>query len=63
MFVQFTKFPQVRAAQLMFLLDASVQRRFPKGLKVHVHVLCGTGCLAELAAAFKVGGSPPFSVV
>lgn len=43
----------LRAAQLMYMLESAVQRRFPKGLKVHVHLITGTSFLADLTQAFK----------
>ena len=37
-----------RAAKLVAMMEAAIQRRFPKGLKVHVHSVDRFGCLAEL---------------
>ena len=37
-----------RAAKLMAMMEAAIQRRFPKGLKVHVCSVDRFGCLAEL---------------
>ena len=43
-----------RAAKLAALLESSIQRRFPKGLKVHVHSVDRFGCLAALARVLKL---------
>ncbi len=45
-------FNEAAAARLRCLLDSSVQRRFPKGLKVQV-AAADSGCLADLAQAFR----------
>lgn len=37
-----------RAAKLVAMMEAAIQRRFPKGLKVHVCSVDRFGCLAEL---------------
>lgn len=37
-----------KAAKLVAMTEAAIQRRFPKGLKVHVHSVDRFGCLAEL---------------
>ncbi len=42
-----------RAARLRAMLEASVQRRHPKGLKVHVHSVDRFGCLASLTRVLK----------
>ena len=36
------------------MLEASIQRRFPKGLKVHVHSVDRFGCLAALTRELKM---------
>jgi hypothetical protein len=41
------------ALLLKAMLSSSIQRRFPKGLKVHVHSLDRFGCLSALASAFQ----------
>lgn len=44
-----------RADKLKYMLQASVSRRFPKGLKVHVQ--CGErSCLAHLFSALSING-------
>lgn len=44
-----------RADKLKYMLQASVTRRFPKGLKVHVQ--CGErSCLAHLFSALSLSG-------
>lgn len=35
------------------MLEASVQRRFPKGLKIHVHSVDKYGCLVNLTRLLK----------
>ncbi len=47
-------FDAARAAKLAALLESSIQRRFPKGLKVHVHSVDRFGCLAALARVLKL---------
>lgn len=42
-----------QAARLQAMLVASVQRRHPKGLKVHVHSVDRYGCLAALTRVLK----------
>ncbi len=42
-----------QAARLRAMLVASVQRRHPKGLKVHVHSVDRFGCLAALTRVLK----------
>lgn len=44
---------EARAARLRAMLVASVQRRHPKGLKVHVHSVDRYGCLAALTRVLK----------
>lgn len=46
-------FDEGRAARLRAMLVASVQRRHPKGLKVHVHSVDRYGCLAALTRVLK----------
>lgn len=41
-------FDDRRAAQLKYHLECSIQRRFPKGLKVHVHSRDRRGLLAQI---------------
>ncbi len=45
---------QAKAAKLVAMLEASIQRRFPKGLKVHVHSVDRFGCLAALTRELKM---------
>ncbi|KAK9829031.1 hypothetical protein WJX72_003510 [[Myrmecia] bisecta] len=42
-----------RTAKLAAMLESSIQRRFPKGLKVHVHSVDRFGCLAALTRVLK----------
>ncbi len=43
-----------RSAELLkAMLESSIQRRFPKGLKVHVHSLDRFGCLAALTRVLQ----------
>lgn len=49
----FTAFNDRAAAKLRAMLEASVQRRFPKGLKVHVHSVDRFGCLAGLTKVLQ----------
>lgn len=44
------------AELLKAMLDSSIQRRFPKGLKVHVRSSDRFGCLASLARQLQVAG-------
>jgi hypothetical protein len=44
------------ADKLADMLEASIQRRFPKGLKVHVHSIDRFGCLASFTAVLKNAG-------
>ena len=44
------------AAMLRAMLDSSIQRRFPKGIKVHVKSLDRFGCLASLARQLQLAG-------
>jgi UTP:GlnB (protein PII) uridylyltransferase len=46
-------FDESRAARLRAMVVASVQRRHPKGLKVHVHSVDRYGCLAALTRVLK----------
>lgn len=46
-----------RSAELLkAMLESSIQRRFPKGLKVHVHSLDRFGCLAALTRVLQQAG-------
>ena len=45
-----------RADQLAALVGASIVRRFPRGLKVHVRSLDRYGCLASLTAVLRASG-------
>lgn len=47
------EFSDQRAALLKAMLEGSIQRRFPKGLKVHVRSLDRFGCLAALAQVLR----------
>ena len=44
---------EVRASKLRALLEASIQRRFPKGLKVHVRSMEKNGCLTDLTQRLR----------
>lgn len=46
----------MRAEKLAAMLEASIQRRFPKGLKVHVKSLDRFGCLAALTGVLRDAG-------
>lgn len=46
----------MRASKLKGMLEASIQRRFPKGLKVHVHSVDRFGCLAAVTGVLKQCG-------
>lgn len=50
------EFDPRRAALLAHALDASIRRRFPPGVKVHVHSLDRYGCLAALARVLHAAG-------
>jgi len=45
-----------RAKKLGAMLEASIQRRFPRGLKVHVQSVDSFGCLAALTAVLRDAG-------
>jgi hypothetical protein len=45
-----------RAEKLAAMLEASIQRRFPRGLKVHVQSVDSFGCLAALTAVLRDAG-------
>ena len=47
---------EVKAAKLAAMMESSIQRRFPRGLKVHVHSVDRFGCLAALTRVLKEGG-------
>ena len=42
-----------KATKLKAMLESSIQRRFPRGLKVHVHSVDRFGCLAQLTRVLK----------
>jgi glycine cleavage system regulatory protein len=44
------------AALLQAMLVSSIQRRFPKGIKVHVRSMDRFGCLASLARQLQISG-------
>lgn len=44
---------EVQASKLKGMLEASIQRRFPKGLKVRVRTEERNGCLTELAQRLR----------
>ena len=46
----------LRAKKLAAMLEASIQRRFPRGLKVHVQSVDSFGCLAALTAVLRDAG-------
>lgn len=45
-----------QAERLKGMLESSIQRRFPKGLKVHVHSVDRFGCLAAITRELKSAG-------
>lgn len=47
---------EVKAAKLAAMMESSIQRRFPRGLKVHVHSVDRFGCLAALTDVLRQGG-------
>lgn len=47
---------QDMAEKLADMLEASITRRFPKGLKVHVHSIDRFGCLASFTAMLRDAG-------
>ena len=49
-------FNAAKAAKLQAMLESSIQRRFPRGLKVHVHSVDRFGCLAQLTRTLKDAG-------
>lgn len=49
----FTVFHAAAAAKLRAMLEASVQRRFPMGLKIHVHSVDKYGCLANFTRLLR----------
>lgn len=49
-------FDRPQAELLRAMLESSIQRRFPKGLKVHVHSLDRFGCLAALTRVLHQTG-------
>lgn len=49
-------FDRPQAEMLRAMLESSIQRRFPKGLKVHVHSLDRFGCLAALTRVLHQTG-------
>lgn len=50
------EFDKTRVEMLRYFLEASIQRRFPKGLKVHVQPLDKRRCLIELLRELKHSG-------
>ena len=42
-----------RALKLAAMMEAAIQRRFPKGLKVHVHSVDRFGCLSSLTRVLR----------
>eukprot|EP01025_Chloroclados_australasicus_P064531 TRINITY_DN8634_c0_g1_i1.p2 TRINITY_DN8634_c0_g1~~TRINITY_DN8634_c0_g1_i1.p2 ORF type:complete len:534 (-),score=80.93 TRINITY_DN8634_c0_g1_i1:109-1710(-) len=42
------EFSEEKVAELKWMLDLSITRRHPKGMKIHVHSTEKVGCLAEL---------------
>ena len=52
--IPYSGFDAARAAKLAALLESSIQRRFPKGLKVHVYSVDRFGCLAALTSVLKI---------
>ena len=47
---------ETKAAKLAAMMESSIQRRFPRGLKVHVHSVDRFGCLAALTDVLKQAG-------
>lgn len=47
---------EVAAVKLRAMLEAAIQRRFPKGLKVHVQSVDRFGCLAALTGVLRDAG-------
>lgn len=56
LFAYATELDEVKAAKLAAMMESSIQRRFPRGLKVHVHSVDRFGCLAALTKVLKQGG-------
>jgi UTP:GlnB (protein PII) uridylyltransferase len=50
------EFSEHDAALLRAMLESSIQRRFPKGIKVHVRSADRFGCLAALARQLQLAG-------
>ncbi|KAK9860410.1 hypothetical protein WJX84_010817 [Apatococcus fuscideae] len=48
-----TAWNAARAVKLAAMMESAIQRRFPKGLKVHVHSADRFGCLSSLARVLK----------
>lgn len=44
---------EAKAKKLKDMLEASIQRRFPKGLKVRVRSMEKSGCLRDLAQRLR----------
>ena len=44
---------EARAVKLAAMMEAAIQRRFPKGLKVHVRSVDRFGCLSSLTRVLK----------
>ena len=42
-----------KAEKLQAMLESSIQRRFPKGLKIHIHSVDRFGCLSQLTRVLK----------
>ena len=42
---------ELKAQKLVAMMEAAIQRRFPAGVKLHVHSSDRFGCLAELNTA------------
>ncbi len=49
----FAEWNEQRATKLKDMLEASIQRRFPKGLKVRVRSVENNGCLRDLAQRLR----------
>lgn len=48
-----SKFDEKKAAKVEFMLRASINRRFPRGLKVHVWTMDQIGLLGKLTTIFR----------
>ena len=49
----YAELDETKAAKLAAMMESSIQRRFPRGLKVHVHSVDRFGCLAALTDVLR----------